>query len=117
MISSNQEEGYQIYSEEEEEDSEVQIPQPTSVTPLESEQSEPTRLKTIAQSYEETSPMSPPLDECMVSTDEPMNYAEASREEACKKYDRGDASHRLKQHLGASTTSDRMQADWTHVDI
>ena len=45
---------------EEEEESEVQLPKPTSVTPSESEQSEPTRLKTIAQLYEETSPISPP---------------------------------------------------------
>ena len=82
MISSNQEERYQRYSEEEEEDSEVQLHEPTSVAPSEFEQSEPTRLKTIAQLYEETSPISPPpppLDECMVSTDEPMNYAEVSR--------------------------------------
>ena len=44
MMSSNQEEGYQSYSEEEEDDSEVQLPEPTSVTPSESEQSKPTRL-------------------------------------------------------------------------
>ena len=81
MISSNQEEGYQSYSEEEE-DSKVQLHEPTSVTPSESEQSEPTRVKIIAQLYEETSPIPPPIDECMVSTDEPMNYEEASREEA-----------------------------------
>ena len=49
MISSNQEEGYQSYFEEEEEDSEVQLPEPTSVTPSKYEQSDPTRLKTIAQ--------------------------------------------------------------------
>ena len=48
MISSNKEEGYQSYFEEEEEDGEVQIPKPTSVTPSESEQSEPTRVKTIS---------------------------------------------------------------------
>ena len=60
MISSNQEERYQSYSEEEEEDSEVQLHEPTSVAPSESEQSEPTRLKTVAQLYEETSPISPP---------------------------------------------------------
>ena len=29
--------------------------------------------------------MPPPIDECMVSTDEPMNYGEASREETWKK--------------------------------
>ena len=85
IISSNQEEGYQNYFEEEEEDSEVQLLEPTSVTPSESEQSEPTRVKTIAQLYEETSPIPSPIDECMVSTDEPMNYEEASREEAWKK--------------------------------
>ena len=85
MISSNQEEGYQSYSEEEEEDNEVQLPKPTSVTPSESKQSEPVRLKSIAQLYEETSPISPYIENCMVSTDEPMNYAEASHEEAWKK--------------------------------
>ena len=63
----------------------MQLLEPTSVTPSESEQSEPTRVKTIAQLYEETSPIPPPIDECMVSTDEPMNYEEASREEAWKK--------------------------------
>ena len=63
----------------------MQLPKPTFVTPLESGQSEPTRVKTIAQLYEETSPIPPPIDECMVSTDEPMNYEEASREEAWKK--------------------------------
>ena len=85
MMSSNQEEGYQSYSEEEEEDSEVQLREPTSVTPSKFEKSEPTRVKTIAQFYEETSQFPPPIDECMVSTDEPMNYEEASREEAQKK--------------------------------
>ena len=89
MMSSNQEEGYQSYSEEEEEeeeeDSEVQLAEPTSITPSESEQSEPTRVKTIAQLYEETSPIPPHIDECMVSTDEPMIYEEASHEEAWKK--------------------------------
>ena len=85
MISSNQEEGYQSYSVEEEEGSDIQLPEPTSVTPSESKQSEPTRIKTIAQLYEETNPIPPLVDECMVSTDEPMNYEEASREEAWKK--------------------------------
>ena len=85
MMSSNQEEEYQSYFEEEEEDSEVQLPEPSSVTHSESEQSEPTRLKTISQLYEKTSPISPPIDKCMFSTDEPMNYAEVSHEEACKK--------------------------------
>ena len=60
MISLHQEEGYQSYSEEEEEDNEVQLPEPTSVTPSESEQSEPTRVKIIAKLYEETSPIPPP---------------------------------------------------------
>ena len=63
----------------------MQLPEPTSATPSEFEQSEPTRVKTIAQLYEETSPIPPPIDECMVSTDEPINYKEASREEAWKK--------------------------------
>ena len=84
-MSSNQEEGYQSCSEEEEKDSEVQLLEPTSATSSESEQSEPTRVKTITQLYEETSPILPPIDECMVSTDEPMSYEEASREEAWKK--------------------------------
>ena len=51
MISSNQEEVKQNYSKEEEEDIEVQLPKPTSVTPFEFEQNEPTRVKTIAQLY------------------------------------------------------------------
>ena len=85
MMSSNQEYGYQSYSEEEEEDTEVQLLEPTSVTPSEYEQSEPTKIKTIAQLYEEASPILSPIDECMVSTDEPMSYEEASREEAWKK--------------------------------
>ena len=55
MISSNQEGGYQSYSEEEEEeDSEVELHEPTSITPSESEQSEPIRVTTIAQLYEKT---------------------------------------------------------------
>ena len=84
MISSNQEEGYQSYSKEEEKDSEVQLPKPTCVTPSEYEQSEPIMVKTITQLYEETSPNPPPIDKCMVSTDEPMSYEEASCEEAWK---------------------------------
>ena len=65
MISSNQEEGYQSYSEDE--DSKLQLLEPTSVTPSESEQSEPPRVKTIAQLSKETSPIPPPIDESMVS--------------------------------------------------
>ena len=85
MISSNQEEGYESYSEEEEEDNVVQLLEPTSVTPSKFEQSEPASLKSIAQLYEETSPISPSIDDYMVSSKEPMNYAEASHEEAWKK--------------------------------
>ncbi|XP_078439273.1 uncharacterized protein LOC144709570 [Wolffia australiana] len=48
----------------------------------ESEQNHPERFKSITQLYDETSPLNSGEEECMVSAEEPVTFAEACREEA-----------------------------------
>lgn len=70
------------FSKDEDEESHPKSQQLTSAAPSNSEQSRPTKFKSLNQLYEERSPISPNLEDFMVFAEQPMTYTEDSREEA-----------------------------------
>lgn len=66
------------FSNDEYEDGHSPTREFTLTASFDTEQSQPEKFKPITQLYEETSPITPNLEDCMISVEEPLTYAEAS---------------------------------------